>query len=275
VSALAIVAGVVIGLTLGALGGGGSILTVPVLVYLLGQDSHTATTGSLVIVGVTALAGALAHLREGRVRVAAGLAFGLTGLAGTYAGARLSTQLDPHVLLIAFSALMIVAAVAMLRRRRAAEGLAAGSHGASHFGGRGTLPVAGFRFGSLDLVGIARLVGAATLVGLLTGFFGVGGGFVIVPALVLTLGFSMRDAVGTSLLVIAIVSAAALATRLGGHVQLDWPLLAAFTLAAVVGTVIGNRVASRLHPSRLTAAFVVVLVGVAVYTAARSIPYVL
>jgi uncharacterized membrane protein YfcA len=120
--------------------------------------------------------------------------------------------------------------------------------------------------------GGVKVVAAATAVGLLTGFFGVGGGFVIVPALVLALGFEMPAAVGTSLLVIAINSAASLAARLGGHVHLDWPLLAVFTVAALAGAVAGNRVACRVDASRLTAAFAVLLAAVAVYSLGRSLP---
>jgi uncharacterized protein len=117
-----------------------------------------------------------------------------------------------------------------------------------------------------------RIISAATGVGLLTGFFGVGGGFVIVPALVLALGFDMPAAVGTSLLVIAINSATALAARLGSHTSLDWPLLGVFTVAALAGALAGNRVASRVDASRLTAAFTVLLVAVAAYSLARSLP---
>ncbi len=111
------------------------------------------------------------------------------------------------------------------------------------------------------------------MVGLLTGFFGVGGGFVIVPALVLALGFDMPVAVGTSLLVISVNSVSALAARLGGHVQLDWSLLATFTAAAIVGSIVGNRVASRIDAVKLTLAFTGLLVVVACYTAARAIPH--
>ncbi len=117
-----------------------------------------------------------------------------------------------------------------------------------------------------------KIITAATAVGLLTGFFGVGGGFVIVPALVLALGFDMPAAVGTSLLVIAINSAAALAARLGSHAHLDWPLLAVFTLAALAGTLAGNRIAFRVDASRLTAAFTVLLVAVVAYSLCRSVP---
>jgi uncharacterized membrane protein YfcA len=117
-----------------------------------------------------------------------------------------------------------------------------------------------------------KIAAAATGAGLLTGFFGVGGGFVIVPALVLALGFEMPAAVGTSLLVIAINSAAALAARLGGHVHLDWPLLGVLTAAALAGALAGNRVTSRLDASRLTAAFTALLIAVAAYSLARSLP---
>ena len=117
-----------------------------------------------------------------------------------------------------------------------------------------------------------KIVAAATGVGLLTGFFGVDGGFVVVPALVLALGFDMPVAVGTSLLVITINSAAAFAARLGGHVHLDWPLLGLFTLAALAGALAGNRIASRVDASRLTAAFTILLIAVAAYSLARSLP---
>jgi uncharacterized protein len=301
--AIAIPAGLLIGLSLGALGGGGSILTVPVLVYLLHQPPHAATTGSLLIVGTTAVAGMLAHHRAGRVRLAPGLAFGVVGVAGAYAGTRLSAGIRPDLLLSLFAGLMLVAAAAMLRRRRGAPGRevpaapgppapgeAAVPDGLGVPSSRGgtvtaTLdrPVAAVRPASRPTAGprpgrIAaarqglKVAAAATGVGLLTGFFGVGGGFVIVPALVLALGFEMPVAVGTSLLVIAINSAAALAARLGGHVHLDWPLLGVFTLAALAGTLAGNRVASRVDASRLTAAFAILLVAVAAYSLIRSLP---
>jgi hypothetical protein len=312
---IAIPAGLLIGLSLGALGGGGSILTVPALVYLLHQPAHSATTGSLLIVGITGLAGMAAHARAGHVRLAQGMLFGLIGVAGSYAGTRLSASADPQLLLTAFAALMLVAAAAMaLRRRRdAGPAHAAGAGGmASDTASDAARPAADkvggdIAAGQVDAAGgghvrspdgqrsstvtLARaaeaapavprrvtartaikIVAAATAVGLLTGFFGVGGGFVIVPALVLALGFEMPVAVGTSLLVIAINSAAALLARLGGHSHLDWPLLAVFTAAAIAGSLAGHRVASRAHPARLTLAFAILLTGVAAYTASRSIP---
>jgi uncharacterized protein len=251
---IAVAAGLLIGVLLGSLGGGGSILTVPVLVYLLHQDPHAAMAGSLLIVGITATAGMIAHRRAGRVRLAPGIAFGVLGVAGSYAGTRLSSSVPPDLLLSLFAGLMLAAAAAMLRRRPGRAGPR--EHAA----------------GSTVLRRSLKIIAAATGVGLLTGFFGVGGGFVVVPALVLALGFDMPAAVGTSLLVIAINSTAALAARLGGQVSLDWPLLAVFTAAALAGVLVGNRVASRVDPSRLSAAFTVLLIAVAAYLLARSLP---
>jgi uncharacterized protein len=304
-AAIAIPAGLLIGLSLGTLGGGGSILTVPALVYLLHQQPHAATTGSLLIVGITALAGMAAHWRAGRVRLVQGLTFGVIGVAGSYAGSRLSASIRPDLLLALFAVLMLVAAAAMLRRRRSVAG---GRPAASAAASSGPPPLA--RADPIALpspAGLAptltvdspalataerdreatiaaprgdapalrralKIVAAATFVGLLTGFFGVGGGFVIVPTLVLALGFDMPTAVGTSLLVIAVNSVAALGARLSGGVHLDWPLIGVFTLAALAGTLGGNRVASRVSASRLTTAFTILLIVVAAYTMARSLP---
>jgi uncharacterized protein len=260
-------------------------------------------------VGITATAGMVAHRRAGRVRLAPGVTFGVLGVAGAYAGTRLSSSIRPDLLLSLFAVLMLVAAAAMLRRR----GGAAGHHvpavpdpPAPHEAAApddlgvpsspgGAVMAGGAVTATLDKSATAKpaqarsmarrrpggsaagrrglkVAAAATGVGLLTGFFGVGGGFVIVPALVLALGFEMPVAVGTSLLVIAINSAAAFAARLGGHVHLDWPLLGVFTLTALAGALAGNRVASRVDASRLTAAFTILLIAVAAYSLSRSLP---
>ena len=258
-----------IGLSLGALGGGGSILTVPALVYLLGQDTHAATTGSLLIVGVTALAGMAAHHRAGRVRIVQGLVFGVLGIAGAYVGSRLSATIAPAALMAAFSVLMLVVAAMMVVRRRAQRRAGAGGEVEA-----GSLdgPVLQLRPTlACNCPRVLKVVVTASAVGLLTGFFGVGGGFVVVPALVLALGFTMPVAVGTSLLVIAINSTSALLSRMGHGVHLDWTLIGVFTLAAIVGSLLGGRLATRVRPERLTAAFTVLLVVVALYTAAREL----
>jgi len=300
---LALPIGILIGLSLGALGGGGSILTVPALVYLLGESPHSATTASLIIVGVTSVVAMAVHLRAGRVRVRSGIVFGVLGAGGAFAGSRLSASIDPNALLVAFSVLMAGVAAAMLYRQRSgtapapelpaaacpaapedAPGGLTGhgvdddhsDHGVGGVAGgvavRRPPPQAASRAQAAPSVSPVRVVIAATIVGLVTGFFGVGGGFVVVPALVLALGFDMPTAVGTSLLVIAINSASALLSRLGTHASISDALLITFTAAAVVGAIAGSRVASKVRPERLAVAFAFLMIAIAIYTAARSIP---
>ncbi len=254
-AALAVAAGLLIGLSLGALGGGGSILTVPVLIYLLGQRPHQATTASLIVVGLAALIGALPHARAGRARIRTGLVFGLLGVAGSYAGSVASAAVPADVLLAGFGVLMLVVAATMILRRRMTSLSRPPGHP---------------RAGTKRIIVVAA---TATGVGVITGFFGVGGGFVVVPALVLVLGFDMPAAAGTSLIVVAVDSAAALAAR-AGHAMfaLDWRLVAPFAAAAVLGTLTGTSVAGRVNPQRLGAAFTALILLVAVYTVARSVP---
>ena len=267
---LAIPLGLLIALALGALGGGGSILTVPALVYVLGQDPRTATTSSLLIVGLTALIALLPHARASRVRFGQGLMFGALGTAGSFAGSALTSCIAPQVLLTAFAALMLLVATLMLRRS-----LRPGS--AARPNDPTAEPILTFRPLTCACPRLAKVVATATAVGLLTGFFGVGGGFVLVlvlaPALVLALSFPMTVAVGTSLLVIAVNSATALTARLTtGATHLDWPLIAGFTAAAIVGSLLGGRITSPVQPHHLTSAFAVLLIAIALYTATRSIP---
>ena len=249
--------GLLIGISLGALGGGGSILAVPALVYAAGQDPKHATTTSLVLVTLTALIGIIPHWRAGRVRFGAGLLFGLAGVGGSLLGSHWNKSADPNGLLLAFSGLMLVAAFAMWRRvRRQPTPLPAGAAVAA------LAP-------RIDATTIAKVLAAGTFVGLLTGFFGVGGGFVIVPALVLALGFTMPEAVGTSLLVIAVNSVVALSTRLQAG-SIEWGTVVPFTVASLIGVLIGSRLASTRDSSSLQRWFVGLLVVVAVYTATRS-----
>lgn len=252
---LAIPLGLLIGLALGALGGGGSILTVPALVYVLGQDPRAATTSSLLIVGSASLFALIPHARAGHVRAGQGLLFGALGTAGSFAGSALSARVPPQVLLTAFAALM-------LRH-----------HDTGDQPERATEPMLRFRPFAYDGARVAKVVLTATAVGLLTGFFGVGGGFALVPALVLVLGYSMPVAVGTSLLVIAVNSGTALAARIGmGVGDLDWTLIAVFTAAAMAGSLLGGRITARADPRHLSRAFAALLIVVALYTAARSLP---
>ncbi len=262
---VAVLAGIVTGLALGALGGGGAIVTVPVLVYGLGQSAHEATTSSLVIVGVSAVAGAVAHARSHRVRWGQGLAFGLLGTAGTAAGAQLAAHIDATVLLVAFAALLVVVSALMWRRsaRQGNRGDAAGEHHAPD--------IVHLRPSfHCNCPAALKVLLTATGVGLLTGFFGVGGGFAVVPALVVALGFPMPVAVGTSLLVVTINSGTALAARLATGISLDWRVIAVFTATAVAGSLLGTRVAAHASPRTLTRVFAASLVVIAVYIGVRS-----
>ena len=259
--------GLLIGISLGALGGGGSILAVPALVYAAGQDPKAATTTSLVLVTITALIGIIPHWRAGRVRFTAGALFGLAGVGGSLLGSYWNEAVDPDVLLLAFSMLMLVAAYAMWRRLPRQPRTAPRSVGAAAHADTAPADTSGLR---LDLVTIVKVLVAGSFVGVLTGFFGVGGGFVIVPALVLALGFTMPEAVGTSLLVIAVNSTVALTTRLPGG-TIEWGIVIPFTVASLIGVFVGSRLASTRDPSFLQKWFVVLLVAVALYTAGQSI----
>jgi uncharacterized membrane protein YfcA len=259
--------GFLIGLSLGALGGGGSILAVPALVYGAGQSPKAATTTSLILVAITSLIGIVPHLRAGRVRVMAGTLFGLAGIGGSLLGSHWNQSVDSDVLLLAFSVLMLIAAFAMcqrtcdiLRRRTATPGP------------DGAAPPAGTAIRTAvhaDASTIAKVLAAGTVVGLLTGFFGVGGGFVIVPALVLVLGFTMPEAVGTSLLIITINSAVALTTRLQAG-AIEWDVVLPFTIASLGGVIVGSRLAGSSDSGVLQRWFVGLMVAIAIYTGIRS-----
>ena len=275
---LTVAMGVLIGLSLGALGGGGSILTVPALVYVIGQGAKAATTSSLFIVGISSLIGALGHHRSGRVRWGTGLAFGITGIASSFAGTAANRLVPADVLLLAFAFLIVIAAAGMVTKTRApahtAEPVLVGAALAPQPASPSTPTTepgqisAGGR--PRDWRRIGKVLAAGLAVGFMTGFFGVGGGFVIVPALTLALGLAMPEAVATSLIVIAINSAAALVFR-AGSAHFDWGVIVPFTLAAVVGSLAGKTVADRLNARTLTRAFAVLLVAVALYTASQSV----
>jgi uncharacterized membrane protein YfcA len=253
-----------IGVSLGALGGGGSILAVPALVYAAGQTPEHATTTSLVLVAVTAVIAIIPHWHAGRVRLGAGILFGLVGIGGSVVGSRWNEAANPDLLLLAFAGLMFVAATAMWRRtRRPAPRAAARCVSAA----AASASVALAR--PIDVCRVVRVAVAGTVVGLLTGFFGVGGGFVIVPALVLALGFTMPDAVGTSLLVITINAVVALIPRLQTG-SVEWGTIIPFTVVSLVGVIIGTRLAGTRDSASLQRWFVVLLVAVATYTAVRS-----
>jgi uncharacterized protein len=236
---LVLLLAVAVGLSLGLLGGGGSILAVPLLVYVAGLGSKEAIATSLLVVGVTSLAALVPHARAGRVRWRTGLVFGAAAMAGAYVGGRLAEYISGTVLLVAFSLMMLATAVAMIRGRRS---VAAPAEGRMR-------------------VGMVLLEGG--VVGLVTGMVGAGGGFLVVPALVLLGGLPMSAAVGTSLLVIAMKSFAGLAGYLAS-VQIDWGLALAVTGAAVLGSLVGGTLTGRIPADVLRRVFgwFVVVMGV-------------
>ena len=273
---LAVTAGVLIGLALGALGGGGSILAVPVLVYLLDQSPAQATTGSLVVVGVTALVGAVTAARGGQVLLARGVTFGLVAVGGAVLGAKASAHVDEDVLLAAFAAVMLlvggVMALRQLRHHRTAgEDGADGPHHAARPGLDDPIITFSPTFACACPRALKVLV-TATLVGLLTGFLGVGGGFLVVPALVVGLALPMTHAAGTSLVVITITSAAALVARADVGSTPDWTPVLVLTATSAVAAVLGARLAARTETRSLSAAFTVLVLAVAAYTAVRAVP---
>ncbi len=228
---LAIGLAVFVGIALGLLGGGGSILTVPLLAYVAGMDAKAAIATSLLVVGVTSAIGAVSHARAGRVQWRTGLIFGAAGMAGAYAGGLLARFIPGTVLLIGFALMMIATAVAMLRGRK----------NVAPTEGTARLPV-------------PKIIAEGLVVGLVTGLVGAGGGFLVVPALALLGGLPMPIAVGTSLIVIAMKSFAGLAGYLTS-VTINWPLALAVTAAAVAGALIGARLTSKIDPDALRKAF--------------------
>lgn len=228
--ALAVALAVLVGLSLGLLGGGGSILTVPLLTYVAGVDAQRAIATSLLVVGVTSAVAAVTHARAGRVRWKLAALFGAAAMVGAYTGGRLAHFVPGNILLIGFAVIMIAAAVAMLRGRR---------------------DVTDESVGRLPVVKIL-LQGAA--VGVISGLVGAGGGFLLVPALALLGGLPMPVAVGTSLVVISMQSFAGLAGHLATE-PIDWKLAGMVTAAAVVGSVAGGLLVSRVNAGTLRRAF--------------------
>ncbi|MET8811243.1 sulfite exporter TauE/SafE family protein [Streptomyces sp. NPDC004549] len=238
---LALVAGAVVGLALGGLGGGGSVLAVPALIYLLGFTPVAATTASLIIVAFTSAAGLSAHARDGHVRWRTGLLFAAAGIGPAMLGGALAGRLPGAVLTVAFALVAGTAALRMLRPRTAVSE------------------------GGVQTVRPGRAAAAGAGLGLVTGVLGVGGGFLAVPALVGVLGMRMRAAVGTSLLVITVNSLAALALRAGTADGLDWAVVGPFAAAAVLGAWDGKRLAAKLSGRALQRLFAVALLGVACF----------
>lgn len=229
--AVTIALAVVVGVALGVLGGGGSILTVPLFAYVAGMEPKQAIAASLLVVGVTSAVGSVSHARAGRVQWRTGLVFGAAGMAGAYVGGLLARFIPGSVLLIGFAAMMIATAVAMLRGRRTTDAAQRPAQ-----------------------MSVPKVIGEGWIVGVVTGLVGAGGGFLVVPALALLGGLPMPVAVGTSLIVIAMKSFAGLAGYLTS-VQIDWTLAGLVTAAAVAGALLGSRVTGMVNPQVLRQAF--------------------
>ena len=242
--ALAAVLAIIIGGAVGLLGGGGSILTTPMLVYVMGFDAKQAITASLFVVAVTSAFGLIHYARSGRVRWRTGLIFGASGMVGAFAGGQVGAHLPGAVLLGAFAVMMAATAIAMIRGRRQVQG----SHS------NGGLP-------------LFRILLDGFVVGAVTGLVGAGGGFLVVPALVLLGGLPMPMAVGTSLLVVTMKSTAGFlgyALQFGGpngliawnpETKINWTVTLVVTAFAVIGSLIGAMVSGRIHPDRLRKGF--------------------
>lgn len=240
----------VVGITLGLLGGGGSILTVPVLTYVLDVPPKEAIATSLVVVGVTAAVAAVEHARRGRVRWRVGLLFSAAGMVGAAAGGFAADWFSGTVLLVLFALMMLATGGAMLRGRKLPEQTAVSKAPRQH---------------------PAWLIGAEGLVvGAVTGLVGAGGGFLVVPALVLLGGLGMPEAIGTSLVVIALKSGAGFVGH-AAHVQISWSLAAGFTAVTVVGSLIGTALSAKIPASSLRRGFGVFVLVMAVLVLGREL----
>lgn len=278
VELIAIALGLLVGLSLGALGGGGSTLAVPILVFVAGLQAQDATTASLLVVGVASAFGAISHFRNGNVRLRTGIAFGAAGIVGSRIGLVVNRSLDESMLLLAFSVLIAFVAIRMYRSIDSSDPTSEPVPDDSpHRVGAGIATqqrVASPPRLDLSVPAITKLAGAATVVGLLTGLFGVGGGFAVVPALALLLKFPAKEAIGTSLVVIVMNAGLALAMRAGDVLDkgaFDWGVVGPFLVTVTIGVVVGTRAANNIEADRLTRSFAIMLGLVAIYTAASTV----
>jgi len=248
---LPVILGLVIGLLLGLLGGGGSILAVPALVYGASMPLSAAIPSSLIVVGISSATSVLSRLKQVQWRLAGVLA--ATGAAAAFAGAAVNRRLNPTVVLLGFAALMVVVGIQMLRDR-------------GEVGGACALPAGGINWRSC----LPKAISAGLGVGFLTGLLGVGGGFLIIPVLVMLLGLPMAVAAATSLVVISVNSAAGVIAHLG-PVTIDFRVTTAFTIAAIVGSILAGRVAVRLPADRLRRWFAYLVLAVALYITGQTV----
>ena len=243
--------GALVGLLMGTFGGGGSLIAIPVLVYLVDQTPREAQATSLVIVMAASITGLTSHIRGGDVRWRMGIAFGLAAALSAFAGSLLNRELDADVLLLGFSPVMMLGAAAMLSdRAREPSRFTPWSSGVARSE-------------------ILRVVALGLLVGWLIGLFGIGGGFIIVPVLVIVMHLGMVEAAGTSLLVVTIAASSALGDRLASG-DVVWEVALPFSIAALAGALAGRRLAERVAAHKLQAAFASVIAVAALYTGISS-----
>ena len=286
----ALAVGALIGLVVGALGAGGGILSVPALIYLLGVAPHEATSASLVIVLFTALAALGGRIGKNTICYQIALVFAALATVGTWLGSLANQAVSADLLMYAFALLLICVGLVMLRRAypgflRVSPGLfrgaaRAGSSGvfsddgaaaADNAGGTGSTPALGAvsamgEVTSIGAVPLWRVALVATITGALTGFFGVGGGFAIVPALTLVLHLPIKRAASTSLLIMTITAVVALVARAQTSLNLDLGVIGAFTVASMLGAVAGAPLTRKVSSQKLTASFAALLLAVAVAT---------
>jgi hypothetical protein len=249
VIAAALALGIAVGLAIGMLGGGGSVLAVPILVYLLGADVGQATTMSLLVVTVGALVGSFGHHRAGRVCRRHATAFTAAALPGVVLGTAAGGAVSPRLLIGSFALVMIAAAYATWRK-------ATDDAGAARDRASGAV---------CPPLRLGRDVPAGVAIGFLTGFFGVGGGFLIVPTLAIALAFTMRTAIGTSLAIITATSVIALAAHLAAGRSIDVGVTVAMATGAAVGALAGAAAAGRVPQRILGSSFAGLVVAVAAY----------
>ncbi len=257
-----------IGLSLGLLGSGGSILTVPVLVYLVGEPDKLAIAESLGIVALISLFGAIPYALRRKVDWRNVIFFGLPGMAGTYLGAFLSQFMSGTVQLILFAAVMLIAAVMMFRRSAAPE-IEEPEPVESAYDGGGAATAVAVRPATRTEHALWKIVLEGSLVGILTGLVGVGGGFLIVPALVLLGGLSMHLAVGTSLFIIAFKSISGFVKYIDvladSGLRVNWDVVLLISAIGIAGSLIGSRLSARFSQEALKRGFAVFLVAMGVF----------
>lgn len=292
----ALAVGALIGLVVGALGAGGGILSVPALIYLLGVAPHEATSASLVIVLFTALAALGGRIGKNTICYQIALVFAALATVGTWLGSLANQAVSADLLMYAFALLLTGVGLVMLRRAypglfsvsfglfrgaaSAGSGAVSSDDGvaaADDAGGTGSTPALGAVsvMGEVSSIGVGSPIGAAplwrvalvaTITGALTGFFGVGGGFAIVPALTLVLHLPIKRAASTSLLIMAITAVVALVARVQTSLNVDLGVIGAFTVASMLGGVAGAPLTRKVSNQKLTASFAALLLAVAVAT---------